>query len=229
MEHCASTIFVGPRCCQRLILQNGAQYSAFTILDGTGQTSQDSKADSSTWSVRTFWASFFWSPDNLTCEMARALSGFTACGVLATTAPRVDNIAATGYTHRANTGRERSGPAKQAPRGWGLPTPRHPSAPTMGRDRVPTTQRLHPSNRSGSTVADILGGKIGINSCHLGPTMGGTYKPRSDHNLNNARPTTTHSPQPGFNNTQPHQASSRYPAIGPGGPKPSRARLFQCQ
>ena len=37
MEHCASTIFVGPRCCQRLILQNGAQYSAFTILDGTGQ------------------------------------------------------------------------------------------------------------------------------------------------------------------------------------------------
>ena len=51
----------------------------------------------------------------------------------------------------------------------------------------------------------------------------------SDHNLNNARPTTTHSPQPGFNNTQPHQASSRYPAIGPGGPKPRRARLFQCQ
>ena len=32
--------------------------------------SQDSKADSSTWSVRTFWASFFWSPDNLTCDMS---------------------------------------------------------------------------------------------------------------------------------------------------------------
>ena len=92
----------------------------------------------------------------------------------------VDNIAATGYTHRANTGRERSGPAKQAPRGWGLPTPRHPSAPTIGRDRVPTAQEalLHTflGERLASTAA-TLAQQWGALTSHV-PTTSSTMPPR---------------------------------------------------
>ena len=69
----------------------------------------------------------------------------------------------------------------------------------MGRDRVPTTQRLHPSNRSGSTVAHILGGRLASTAATLAQQWGA---------LTSHVPTTTSTmpgpPPP----TAPNQAST---------------------